>query len=240
MHYLQHMQGEELRSFKAGFEYQAWKVSEEAQILLLWGYNNNSILQEVECWLSPIATSTIHELSQNGCYLAYDIVIDGKRAHEVLSLILLQLLRLKSDTLNDENQYSELSGDLETYRLIGSDGKHSNENDEAKLDVLQKIAARIIGFFEPSEIVYIFIDRVDRCSRNPPNHRKALLDALVKMVEAADCKLKVLTVINGYYWESRYYCLENRRGKSLIDLADFLLHKPPLIIFLGIIIDNEL
>ncbi|KAF7936397.1 uncharacterized protein EAE98_002616 [Botrytis deweyae] len=216
MHYLQHMQGEELRSFKAGFEYQAWKVSEEAQILLLWGYNNNSILQEVECWLSPIATSTIHELSQNGCYLAYDIVIDGKRAHEVLSLILLQLLRFKSDTLNDENQYSELSGDLETYRLFGGEGKHSNENSEAELNVLQNIAARIIGFFEPSEIVYIVIDRVDRCSRNPPNHRKALLDALVKMVEAADCKLKVLTVINGYDWDSRYYDLENRRGKRCV------------------------
>lgn len=215
------MQGDGLRSFKADSEYQAWKVSEEAQFILLWGYNNFSISQEVECWLSPVATSTIDELSHSS-YLAYDIIRNGNSAFEVLSVVLLQLLRFRPERLKDESQYSELSSELKIYRFICDEGKDSDKDIEAKLGALQNIAARIISFFDPSDTVYIVIDRVDRCSHRTSNHRKALLDALVKMVEAADCKLKVLAVVNGYDWDSRSYNVERRRRVKRVIVEQLL------------------
>ncbi|KAI9644988.1 hypothetical protein NHQ30_007023 [Ciborinia camelliae] len=219
MQYLQQMRGDELQSFKAASEYQAWRVSEESQLLVLWGYNNPSIYQEVECWLSPVATSTINELSQNS-FLAYNIVGNEKFAHEIVSVILLQLLRIRSERLNDESQYLELHSDLEEYRLLWNEGERSIENEKAMLAVLQKMAARIASFFNPSETVYIIIDRVDQCSHRKSgttlNHRKALLDVLVNMVDAASCKLKILAVVNGHDWNLRGYDLDSRKGKRVV------------------------
>jgi len=48
-----------------------------------------------------------------------------------------------------------------------------------------------------------------------------LLKALVKMVEAARCKLRVLVVINGYQWEveRRQDELGEKRGRVIVHTA---------------------
>ena len=50
------------------------------------------------------------------------------------------------------------------------------------------------------------MDRADRC-RDPKtvDYRKALLEHFIKMVEAAQCKLKILTVTDGHSWRVENY-----------------------------------
>lgn len=75
---------------------------------------------------------------------------------------------------------------------------------------MERVALCVNDFFEESGTLYIVVDRADRC-RDPKavDHRKTLLRMFVKMVEAARCRLRVLTVIDGYSWG-----VENYRDKS--------------------------
>jgi hypothetical protein len=91
---------------------------------------------------------------------------------------------------------------VEAYRLANDEDTCLDDNEKAQLHALEKISARIISFFAPSETLYIVIDKVGWCWHSTLNHRKALLDGLVKMVEVADC---ILVVITGYNWDSRKY-----------------------------------
>ena len=69
---------------------------------------------------------------------------------------------------------------------------------------MEWVPIRILDFFDDEDKeVYGVVDRVDRChSRHGErvDHRKALPKVLVKMVEAARCKLKVMAVIDGSSW----------------------------------------
>lgn len=64
----------------------------------------------------------------------------------------------------------------------------------------------VIDLYDESETLYIVVDRADRC-RDPrkADHRKPLLKIFVQMVQAARCKLRILTVINGHSWRVESY-----------------------------------
>lgn len=74
-------------------------------------------------------------------------------------------------------------------------------DDSNRVSATERAALRVIDLFDDSETLHIVVDRVDRC-QDPKtvDHRKMLLIVLIKMVEAARCKLKVLTVMNGQIW----------------------------------------
>ncbi|KAM3072727.1 hypothetical protein ACMFMF_007060 [Clarireedia jacksonii] len=200
--YFQQMNSGGLRYFRASPIYSKWSSSEEPSLLAIWGYNNIGIWNASHCWLSPVATSFIEQLRPDDLH-AYIIVKQDEYAHDILAKIVLQLLRCKPEALTDEKRYSELSPDMVAYQRIYNGNQSSMRTDDrTKIDIIERIATRVISFFEPSDTVYIIIDRVDRCSikTSGTNHRKALLNALEAMVKIATCKLKVLAIINGYDW----------------------------------------
>ncbi len=97
--------------------------------------------------------------------------------------------------------------------------------EDERLSALHKVALRVVGLFEESETVYVILDRLDRCCdlKKRVDHRKPLLKALVRMVEAARCKLRVLVVINGYQWsvEQRRDELEEKaKGRIIVHTAE--------------------
>lgn len=96
----------------------------------------------------------------------------------------------------------------ELWKLEGQDDKGSATDDD-RLSALQRAVIRVISVFDESETVHVTLDRIERCCdlKRGVDNRKPLLKALVQMVEAARCKLKVLVVINGYQWS-----MEDRIG----------------------------
>ena len=115
-------------------------------------------------------------------------------------MILLQLLRKKSHTLRNEKQYAELCSELHTLQRYNNQAKERIDEDD-RISAIQKVALRVISFFDDSETVSIIIDRGDRCRDwEESDHRKELVKVLVQMVEAARCKLKILAVIHGQSW----------------------------------------
>jgi len=125
-------------------------------------------------------------------------------------MVLLQLLRQKPQALRDEEEHAEICAELRMYEDLSNNTSKDDMNEDKRIATLEKIAWRVVNFFEESETVYIIVDRVDRCMdpRKAADHRKALLKALVRMVEGAKCNLKILAVINGYDWR-----VEDRRDE---------------------------
>ena len=199
---LQQMRGSKLESFRASEDYQSWTNSERSCLLILSGYNNISILQVDQCWLSPVAAAAVKGFDQQDTdpiYAYFALPQRGKLLYDVVAVVLLQLLRRKSSTLRNERRYAELRTELGRFQQTGAE-------EDNKVLAMERVALRMIDFFEESETLYIVVDRADRC-RDPRvvDHRKVLLRIFVKMVEAARCKLRVLIVIDGHSWRVEDY-----------------------------------
>ncbi|KAL8787107.1 MAG: hypothetical protein Q9195_007935 [Heterodermia aff. obscurata] len=199
---LQQMCGTELHTFRAGEEYQSWSNSEQSSLLVLSGYNNDSIELTYQCWASPVAARLVEDFDKQKSrpfYAYYAVAQNGKLLHDVLSVILLQLLKQKSSALRDEQRYSELRTKLRNFRQMAKD-------DKERVKAMRRVAVRVVDFFDEPETVYIVVDRADRCWKpDKAYHRKMLLKVLVEMVEQARCKLKVLVVVDGRSWPKEKY-----------------------------------
>ena len=214
---LQQMRGPELDSFRASEDHQSWRYSKRSCLLILSGSNDVSILGVHHCWLSPIAAAVVEDFDQQKprpLYAYYALPQNGKLLHDVVSVILLQLLRQKSGALRDEKRHAELSSELGKLNQRGM-----NEGD--RVLAMERVALRVIDFFDESETLYIVVDRADRCRDfRTVDHRKVLIKVFIKMVEAARCKLRVLTVINGHNWR-----VENHQDELGAKMKDrFILH----------------
>lgn len=214
---LQQMRGPKLDTFRASEDYQKWRKSERSCLLILSGSNNISILGAYQCWLSPVAAAAVKDFSQakpRPLYAYYALPQNGKLLHDVVSVILLQLLRQKSGALRDEQRHAELRTELKRFHQRGMD-----EGD--RVLAMERVALRLIDFFDESETLYIVVDRADRC-RDPKtvDHRKNLLRIFIKMVEAARCKLRILTVTDGHSWRVESY--RDELGAKMKDR--FIIH----------------
>ena len=146
--------------------------------------------------------------------------------HRAFSVIFLQLIRQKREVLRNKSLCDELRAELYELQKYErrSDGKVVGSED-GKLAALHKVALRVVNLFDESETVHVVLDRVDRCCdlKKRVDHRKPVLKALVKMVEAARCRLRVLVVVNGYQWsvEQRVDELEVKiKGRFIVHTAE--------------------
>ena len=231
--YFEQMRGHRLDSFKACEDYLSWANSENSCLLILSGHNNMSIRDLDQCWLSTIAMNLITDLESNPShpiYAYYVFTSQGDLLYQPFSVILFQLIRQKREILRDKPQCDELRVELHKLEKYQHESQNSTDPDfeDKRLSAFQKVALRVIRFFDESETVYIVLDRVDRCCnlRKEVDHRKPLLKILVKLVEAARCKLRVLVVMDGRQWnveqrrdelgEARGQGQEGRRKKRVI------------------------
>ena len=196
------MRGSNFHAFRTDKDYQLWNNSERSCLLVISGYNDDSITLACQCWASPIAARMVEDFDrQELCpfYAYYAMAQNGKLLHDILSVILIQLLRQKSSALRDEQRYSELRTKLGNLRQV-------EMNDKGRVEAMEKVAVRVVDFFDESETVYIIVDRADRCrDLQKADHRKALLKVFVKMVEEARCRLKILVVMDGRSWPVERY-----------------------------------
>ena len=199
---LEQMRGTELVSFKSTESFRLWQESERSSLLVLSGYNDISIIHAFQCWVSPIASEVVkglHDRADSPIYAYYALPQNGILSYSVVSVILLQLLRQRNGILRDEKRYMELRTELGKFKQTGL-----AEGDKAS--AMERVAERVIHFFDKSETLYIIVDRADRCRvPSKADHRKILIKTLVKMVEATRCKLKILTVIDGRSWRVENY-----------------------------------
>lgn len=209
--YFEQMRGQRFDSFKACEEYQSWIESEHSCLLILSGRNNETLFNLDKFWLSPVAMAMIagFGLPPSQLMSYYVFPHKGELLYRSFSVILLQLLRQKSQVLRQKSQSNELRAELYELQEHEHGDKTGVKKKDERLSAFQKVALRVIGFFDETETVYVILDRADRCCDwKELDHRKPLLKVLVKMVEAARCKLRVLVVINGSQWN-----VEKRRDE---------------------------
>ena len=222
--YFEQMRSQRLDSLIACKEYQSWIKSEHSSLLVLAGYNNKSITYVDQCWLSPVAIAMIMDPGPfPSAY--YVFASQGESLYQALSVIFLKLLREKRQVLRDTPQYDEFRSELEELKKYEHRENKIEKSEDERLFAFHKIALRVIGFFDESETVHVTLDRADRCCdlRKKVDHRKPLLKTLVKMVEAARCKLRVLVVFNGNQWDvkERVDDLEEKmKGKIILLRAE--------------------
>lgn len=183
---------EKRRLFEASTEYNQWQSPRHSSVLVLIGYSEPTIeVEQYYCWLSPLVLDLIEQYRKqlDGTtqrdFHAYHL-LDVKRdtsLHDVIISILFQLLRFKPQALNEQDHY---------FNLIKL---HQQSHEEPRR--LEELAMAVIGFFDPSDTVYILLDRLDRCATS---ERLMLLDLLAHLTKGASCTLKVLVVVSGSDW----------------------------------------
>ena len=205
--YFEQMQGNTYDLFKASQHYQSWAQSEYPSLLVLSGYNHYSISAGFSDpnWLSPIAMALIKGLIDQitrPLHAYYVFTLADEPIYRSLSVILLQLLRQRLHILRNPKQSDALDAEFYKLQKCESSDQTAHRYGSPRLDALQSILLHVLSLFDASEMVHLVIDRADRCCNltKDTDHRKALLKTLVKMVEAACCKLKILVVINGGRW----------------------------------------
>ncbi|KAJ5902308.1 hypothetical protein N7495_002836 [Penicillium taxi] len=186
---LERMQGEKLQAFQQGQEFHRWQHSDQSSILILVGYNELSIYNDEMCWMSPTALQMIENMINDQQKDPFAFYLFGQQREDlfpqVLCSIIIQLLRKNRKALQNQIQYDELQEELVYYE-----------------EALRNVALRALDMFDLRKTVWIILDRVDqgKHGRQGANHRKMLIKSMVRLVEKAKVKLKVLAVVNGYDW----------------------------------------
>ena len=195
------MQGERLEEFKKHPDFQAWQKSLHSCMLVLAGYNNESVYSTRECWLSSIALDMIERVKESRQSEPYAYILglqeEDKAFPRVLSCIVLQLLLSSPQVLQNDAQYAELCAEIEAYSAATkSEQEYSNISNV----LLEKVALRILNLFDRTKTVWIILDRVDQCNPGKKGHRRMLMRTLVHLIQKATVTVKVLAVVNGYDW----------------------------------------
>ncbi|KAJ5817754.1 hypothetical protein N7447_007762 [Penicillium robsamsonii] len=205
---LERMQEPELQAFQQGQEFHSWRHSNQSSILMLVGYNNESIYRDGMCWMSPAALHMIESMSKDRQKDPYAFYLLGQRQMDllpqVLSSIVIQLLRQNREALQNQKQYDELYAAVQQYHQISYNQPSSQKELVRHEEALLKVALRALDMFDLRKTVWIILDRVDQCKHGgwEANHRKMLVRAMVRLVEGAKVKVKVLAVVNGYDWNA--------------------------------------
>ena len=197
------MRDARLESFKACNDYQLWIRSETSRLLVLSGYNHADTRSD-HCWVSPVAMGLISDLPKQATGAAHAYYVftqEDELVYHCLSIILLQLVRQRCSRLREQSQSDELRVALN--KLQNLPDSTPSRFEYHKVAALQDVILRVMSLFAEADTAYVIIDRADRCCdlRRGIDHRKPLLETLVKMVEAARCRLKVLVVIKGWRWQ---------------------------------------
>ncbi|KAL8653830.1 MAG: hypothetical protein Q9210_001859 [Variospora velana] len=216
---LQQLRGSELQSFMASTQnIREWQIHGRSRLLVLAGHNNAAFNQGDQCWLSPVATAMVADFGrhQHRPIHAYCALSQhGNLVWDVLTVILLQLLRQNIAALRDPQHHAELRAAFGSFHRVVT-------NNGDRVPELKRVAVRVLACFEEFETVYIVIDRIDRCRdiSKSIDHRKLLLKVLVKLVEEARCKLKIVAVVDGGTWPVENY--QDELGATMDD--SLILH----------------
>ncbi|KAJ5928276.1 hypothetical protein N7466_007232 [Penicillium verhagenii] len=202
------MQGQAVEAFQQGQEFQGWQNSEQSSILILVGYNNESIYNDEMCWMSPAALQTIDDMIKDRQKDPFAFYLFGQRSEnrfpQVLSSIIIQLLRQNRQSLQNQVQYDELYAAVQRFHELPYSQYSTQEDLVHNEEALRKVALRALDMFDSRRTVWIILDRVDRGkhARREANHRKMLIKSMVRLVEEAKVKVKVLAVVNGWDWDA--------------------------------------
>lgn len=205
---LQRVRGRMLSQYLSRGTYRNWESAQSSSLLILAGKNYDGT-QSQECWISPIAINTIDRIQkdQTRPFWAISLIDADQRreqqdtVHQVLVDILLQLVRRNVVCLRDPQQYDRLRQDLAEFEQLVHKTTPPDYGRGAKTDLAYQLAADVIQCFDETASVYIVLDRLDRCELGGKfNHRKALLEGLIKMVQRARCKLKILITVSAISW----------------------------------------
>jgi hypothetical protein len=136
-------------------------------------------------------------------YVYYIFGLEGgvDTLQHALAFLILRLLYLNPTALRAGLEYSELRAELQKYRKI------QTESDKAIVHAsLEKVALRVLNTFNSANTIWIILDRVDECQAPPTGsrsnyQRKALMKAMVHLVELTHVKVRILAVANSWRWD---------------------------------------
>ena len=181
--------------------YKAWRESKGYGLFVISGENDND--RAHNCWASCVALDLIDERLSD-CPCAFHLF--GRQDHEntnlhVLSSLIYQIIHLNKEILRDQTQLDEILAKLRRYQTV------PDESDKRK--ALEDVASRILKMISREKVVWVVLDRVDRCCsqvqhQSPSGRRsrqgaRAILNSLSKMA-LQRANVKVLAVVNRTDW----------------------------------------
>lgn len=216
---------EDLEAFKrdGNGDLVGWAELPKPSLLVVYGENNESIFYDRHCWVSPVAVNRIKCLRSADNYSPYaffvfrneDILYD-----EVISTVLLQLLKTRIEAFRDRHERDELVALLRQTGAAAEADKRACSTSPAnwssrsnpprvtrsnRITALHKVAIRVIRMFTSSETVDIVVDRLDLCRARQGevevDHRKQVLETLTKMVEEAEARVRVMVIVKSHGWQ---------------------------------------
>jgi hypothetical protein len=181
--------------YTPGPVYQKWKSSRESLLLLLIGVNDELAEGDPRrhCWVSIPAFKLRDELCDDSSFHATFAFSLGEHTSifPALCKISIQLLRCKQSVVCEDEYFGDLLALLIKYHQVKVDR-------ETRLAALKAILLKTMTIFEPDEVVYIIVDRVDQCEEHGQDD---MINVLLDMASSSKCVLKILVVAKKTYWK---------------------------------------
>lgn len=225
---------ERLQVVQADPDFQDWMNHHGSRLLVLSG--RNYVSESTHCWASPVALDLIAKLTKPDTSIASDelrgqdppldnVCIfhasppcdDRYTFPGVVTELVYQLLQANKLFLRNEKQATALQADLEQYLV-----RRKRVGPVSALEgPLKRLTLTALDFFSAeNKIVWIVLDRVDRCitdvsesgRRMRDVHRRTLLHMFARVVQETCATVKVLAVVNSVDWDVE--TLEEDFGRS--------------------------
>ncbi|KAF3015629.1 hypothetical protein E8E14_011112 [Neopestalotiopsis sp. 37M] len=205
----QQMSPSHIKELQGSRAYISWSSDDTSSVLFLQGQNNPDIgYQKSTSWISPIAVDHIMQLQKSDGPLGYYMLPqDSTGMHDLLPIVLFNLLRHDLCDLGPSEKRSKLQHELQEYAACRLDqhgsrrhGDLGNVDDEDRklIAILQRVALAVLALYPSHQSVHIVLDRIDRC---PRDEQYELIDLLGYLVQNAVCNLKILLVADSADWK---------------------------------------
>ncbi|MCJ1230269.1 hypothetical protein MMC12_006941 [Toensbergia leucococca] len=193
-------------------EYRQWMNSQDSEMLILCGRNEESTWEiEDLSWLSPAAIDFAEHVQKQGTivlhFLCQEKPLSSKTpsGQEVISNMIYQLLNKEPGILADIKEFNALQSQMKRRDMKKWD-----------LSMTGDIMIKALEYLRGKGTIYLVIDRMDQFNEEESTRVDSLRE-VVRIARNSACTLKILTVVNTLFWplEKAWRRLEARRDGTL-------------------------
>lgn len=179
-----------LRRFQQDPKLRSWTES-RSMLLLLYGRNEPSRESTRHSWLSSVAMEMTKSLLESKSAIAFLDCTESSTLEEGLSRFILQLLQRDPKLLRLSDDYEYLDTNISKAQ------DRNQDNRDERIKALGHALVRVINLHR--DTVYIIVNRPDKCISDEESCSQHL-SMLLKLVQEAKSKLKVLVVVKSESW----------------------------------------
>lgn len=205
------MTDKDIKKYQTSAEFEEWLKPERPSMLLITTRNHYAASGRFHCWMSSFTIHLIRQYSDAGSDLIFYVfnVLSRTEVWIPMRELLFQLMRMCKGTLLMHKSREALSATIGQFQQsLVSDTSFD------KIKILERALMIAIGLVQRDQVVYVILDRIDRCREG---EKVTFLDILIRLMEEANCVIKILASANTEFWATSRQELRSTQRSSVVE-----------------------